>query len=165
MLTHAAVHICRQAMFGDTVTVTTVVGIPDSDDEDAVETERLEKELLEEKKRARAEKLASLAERGGRGRGVKGHGVAGDAEGAKEERWSLAAVSKRLAANMPAKPRKGVAKRAAAKAAAETDKGKKGKKGKKGGTGGGGAAASALMDKARGGMPRTELAKGKKRKR
>lgn len=46
-------------MFGDTVTVTTVVGIPDSDDdEDARETARLEKELLQEKKRKRAERLA-----------------------------------------------------------------------------------------------------------
>lgn len=170
-----------QAMFGDTVTVTTVVGIPDSDDEDAAEMERLEKELLQEKKKARADRLAANVggrgvgrgrgggrggAGGGRGAGVgsgRGGVVAGDAEGSKEERWSLAAVSKRLAANMPAKPRKGAAKRAAA---ATSEKGKKGKKGKKGAAAaGGGAGGSALMDKARGSMPRTELTKAKKRKR
>lgn len=92
-------------------------------------------------------------------------GVAGDSEGAKEERWSLAAVSKRLAANMPAKPRKGAAKRAAQAAAATSEKGKKGKKAKKASAaGGGGGAGSVLMDKARGGMPRAELSKTKKRR-
>lgn len=169
-----------QAMFGDTVTVTTMVGIPDSDDEDAIETARLEKELLEEKKRARAERLAGSGGRWGRGcggaggargpgrGGGRGGGVAGGSEGAKEERWSLAAVSKRLAANMPAKQRKAAGKRGTNPAVATTDKGKKGgKKGKRGGAGGarGGGAASALMDKARGSMPRAELGKGKKRKR
>ncbi|CAM9802449.1 unnamed protein product [Ectocarpus sp. 4 AP-2014] len=150
------------AMFGDTVTVTTVVGIPDSDDEeDARETARLEKELLQEKKRKRAERLERG--RGGGGGGAGRGGLAGDSEGAKEERWSLAAVSKRLAANMPAKPRKGAAKRAAqAAAAATSEKGKKGKRAKKAATGGGGGAA--LMDKARGSMPRAELSKGKKRR-
>ncbi|CAM9306205.1 unnamed protein product, partial [Scytosiphon promiscuus] len=63
---------------------------------------------------------------------LRGGRVAGDSEGAKEERWSLAEVSKRLAANMPVKPRKGAAKRAAqAAAATTTDKGKKGKKARK----------------------------------
>ncbi|CAN0486656.1 unnamed protein product [Ectocarpus sp. 12 AP-2014] len=152
-----------QAMFGDTVTVTTVVGIPDSDDEeDARETARLEKELLQEKKRKRAERL-ERGRGGGGGGGAGRGGVAGDSEGAKEERWSLAAVSKRLAANMPAKPRKGAAKRAAqAAAAATSEKGKKGKRAKKAAAGGGGGAA--LMDKARGSMPRAELSKGKKRR-
>ncbi|CAM9972186.1 unnamed protein product, partial [Ectocarpus fasciculatus] len=151
----------KYAMFGDTVTVTTVVGIPDSDDEeDARETARLEKELLQEKKRKRAEMLER-----GRGSGAGRGGVAGDSEGSKEERWSLAAVSKRLAANMPAKPRKGAAKRAAqAAAAATSEKGKKGKRAKKAAGGGGGGGGAALMDKARGSMPRAELSKGKKRR-
>ncbi|CAM9224962.1 unnamed protein product [Pylaiella littoralis] len=169
-----------QAMFGDTVTVTTVVGIPDSDDEeDARETARLEKELLQEKKKQRAERLANGGRggrgggggvgggRGGPGRGGGRGGLPGDSEGAKEERWSLAAVSKRLAANMPAKPRKGSAKRAAQAAAAggASEKGKKGKRAKKSaGGGGGGGGGAALMDKARGSMPRTELGKAKKRR-
>lgn len=91
-------------------------------------------------------------------------GVAGDSEGAKEERWSLAAVSKRLAANMPAKPRKGAKKRAAqAAAAATSEKGKKGKKAKRAAAAAGQGGAL-LMDKARGSMPRAELGKAKKRR-
>eukprot|EP00903_Cladosiphon_okamuranus_P006752 g6587.t1 len=158
-----------QAMFGDTVTVTTAAGIPDSDDEeDARETARLEKELLQEKKRKRAEKRADwnggqgagAGRGGGAGRGLGRGGVAGDSEGAKEERWSLAAVSKRLAAKMPAKSRKGAAKHSVA----TSEKGKKGKKGKKAAAAaGGGATGAALMDKARGSMPRAELGKAKKR--
>ena len=166
-----------QTMFGDTVTVTTVEGIPDSDDEDAIEMERLERELLEEKKRLRAERLVGKG-RGGGGRvhkpGKVGRGgVAGSAEGTAEERWSLAAVSKRLAANMPTKPRKGSSKRGGSTLGAETSlekgkkKGKKRKKGTAAGAGGiaGAGAASALVDKARGSMPRTELSKGKKRRK
>lgn len=155
-----------QAMFGDTVIVTTVVGIPESDDEDAVETERLEKELLEEKKRKRAERIESgRGPPGAIGRGYRAGrgGVAGEGEGVKEERWSLAAVQKRLAAKMPPKSRKGSAKKSEA---AGIEKGKKGKKGKKQAAAGrGGASASALMDKARGSMPRAELGKGKGKKR
>eukprot|EP00752_Nemacystus_decipiens_P004586 g4186.t1 len=74
-----------QAMFGDTVTVTTVVGIPDSDDEeDARETARLEKELLQEKKRKRAEKLAGWngVHGGGGGGGGAGRGPGRRAGGA-----------------------------------------------------------------------------------
>lgn len=158
-----------QAMFGDTVTVTTMEGIPDSDDEEAVETKRLERELLEEKKRLRAEQLAGRGRGGGHGKGGR-NDVAGSAEGAAEERWSLAAVSKRLAANMPAKSRKGTSKQGGKTAAeASSEKGKKKGKRKRGaaagGAGGGAGTASALMDKARGSMPRAELGKGKKRKK
>lgn len=124
-------------MFGDTVTVTTVEGIPDSDDEEAAEDERLERELLAEKK------------------------------GAGEERWSLAAVQKRLAANMPAKTRKGGGNRAQKEARSE--KGKKGSHKRKAAAamGGGAASASALVKKAQSAMPRAELGKktGKRKKR
>lgn len=147
-----------QAMFGDTVTVTTVVGIPDSDDEDAAEVDRLEKELLEEKKRKRAERLENGRSGGGGGFSGRG-GFAGEGEGADRERWSLAAVQKRLAANMPAKSNKGAAKKR------ESSRAEKGKKGGKRGAAAGSGSAAVLMDKARGGMPRAELGKGKGKKR
>lgn len=153
-----------QAMFGDTVTVTTMEGIPDSDDEEAVEMKRLETELLEEKKRLRAEQLAGRGRRGGYGKGGR-NDVAGNEEGAAKERWSLAAVSKRLAANMPAKSRKERSKALEASSEKGKKKGKKKRGAAAGGAGGGAGAASALMDKARGSMPRAELGKGKKRKK
>lgn len=175
-------------MFGDTVTVTTMAGIPDSDDdeEDAAETRRLERELLEEKKRKRAERLQSgrpvpgagsritaknsggdgKQTGGGASRGARqqGSGVAGEGEGAEHERWSLAAVQKRLAANMPAKSRKSAAKKSGELLRAEKG-GKGGKKRKGAGAGAGGTSASALMDKAKGSMPRAELGKGGKKRR
>lgn len=157
-----------QEMFGDSVTVTTVEGIPDSDDEEEVEAERLEKELIAEKKRARAERSSIRGRCGTKGAPIKG------GEGERESRWSLAAVQKRLAANMPAKTRKGATRRAnGGMGASGSEKGKKGSKhrkavaGRRGLGAGAGASASALMDKARGSMPRAELgkSKGKKRKR
>ncbi|CAM9686999.1 unnamed protein product [Choristocarpus tenellus] len=149
-----------QAMFGDAVMVTTTVGIPDSEDEDEDgETAKLEEELRGEKRRRRTEAL----NRRGRGSG------SGEEDG-EENRWSLAAVSKRLAANMPAKSRKGAAQRATNAAALAAEKGKKGKKGGRRAKGSKGGSATALVDRARGGMPRAELGSsgsklGKKRKR
>ncbi|CAN0001939.1 unnamed protein product [Discosporangium mesarthrocarpum] len=158
-------------MFGDTVTVTTTAGIPDSDDEDGGETAQLEAELRKEKRRRQAQKLRDAhgahrgAEAGSRaGAGAGAEGGKGE-EPIEENNWSLAAVTKRLAAKMPPKSRKAPPRGAEGR----HNGGKKGKKG--GGKGGpGGGSVASLMDKARGGLPRSELGGrgkklGKKKKR